>query len=171
METDSGGVRVSNGRGAPLEPHELEGAELEMAVGIVPVSILTSVWPKVCHWIDAALQTSAQHEYTPGIVYRELELGRMMLLAVHEPVSGRVHGAAVIARGTSHHGEYIGLVCCGGEGVTSWLHLMVESVKRIARESRAKRIVILGRPGWQKLLEEHGTRVHSLILVCDELGD
>lgn len=137
------------------------------AVSVVQAAALASVWPKVAHWIVAALEKTAAYELTPGMVYARLELGESFLLVVHRP-DGYLLGACVLDKRCDRRGlAWLNVAALGGDGAPEWLHLMVEAIKRICRESGHARVVILGRPGWAKWLHPHGVRRKSVVMTWD----
>jgi hypothetical protein len=136
----------------------------------VPRELVPRFWPMVRQWVAASLEHSVMHELHSDEVYWSCYEGSYLLLVMRS--SGQVRGCAVLAKSTDPQGRpYLGLICCGGERVEEWLSVLVAACKLVALEHGAREIVVMGRPGWQRLLKPHGLRLRGVILVLDLEGE
>lgn len=139
-------------------------------IGAVPVVQLDEVFPLVLPWIVAALDHAVSADMHPGLVWERIRSGDYLLLVVQS--GGQLKGAAVLNRGTTRQGRpYIGVVACGGVELEHWLDMLVSEVKRLARLAGGAQILILGRPGWSRVLAKHGTSIRAVVLACDDIAE
>jgi len=168
MQSQAAEVLGAQAMGAvPVEPVQ---RTLPYGVGAVAVQQLDAVFPLVLPWIIAALDHSVSADLHPGAVWERIRSGDYLLLAITN--GAKLCGAAVLNRGHTRQGRpFIGVVACGGEGVDGWLDVLVAEVKRIARVAGGAQVLILGRPGWSRLLAKHGTSIRAVVLACDDIGE
>lgn len=149
---------------------ELETVTREPAPGMVGIcarELLPDAWPLVREWLEAALMSAAQHEWTIADVCERVATGQDLLLLMGPP-DGRPVAAAVVTKSSNPHGlPYIGIVCCGGSHMETWLAPLLEACKAIARTEGAKEVVALGRPGWVKALKPLGIKHRASIFSVE----
>lgn len=58
----------------------------------------------------------------------------------------------------------VSVVSAGGSGTREWVHDMHDSLLRIAENLDARRLLIMGRPGWRRVMDRYGwSEVGTLI--------
>jgi hypothetical protein len=74
-------------------------------------------------------------------------------------------GVAVLDYSIDPRGEgYVLVACCGGERMPLWLGEFIRTVRTIAQERGARRVLMVGRRGWQPFLEQHGARLKCICM-------
>jgi hypothetical protein len=138
----------------------------QVEVCAVPADKVMLIWDRVQGWISDALEASVMHEMPIDEVYTGCRDGTYLMLVMR--VDGDWRGCAVLAQSSDPQGRpYLGLICCGGEGVHEWISILVTTCRLIAVQQGAREIVVMGRPGWRKLLQPFGLRVRAVVMVLD----
>jgi hypothetical protein len=73
----------------------------------------------------------------------------------------RIHAAAVTELRSANGRKFCTIVACGGEQRRHWLHLLAD-LESFARAEGCATVLILGRPGWRRVLPDY--RVKNIIL-------
>ncbi|MGL4650333.1 MAG: hypothetical protein ACRC1H_13075 [Caldilineaceae bacterium] len=131
---------------------------------------LDFVWPQVCDYLGAALAFSQQNEWSTEQLRERIASEEFVMAVAFE--GRRILGAVVFDMGTNPGGErYVCIVCCGGERMDSWLEGMLSTGRRIARAAGATRLVMMGRPGWARILKGYGIEVRAIVgsVAVDDL--
>ena len=111
------------------------------AVCVDPASVRL-VWPRVGGMVKRAIDRG----YTDwNCVEPNLLDGLWLLWLVWD--GKEIRGAAI----TSLVGDACEIVACAGYDVKSWLHLM-KDLEQFARNEGRKRMRIIGRQGWRRVL-------------------
>ena len=145
-------------------------ADPGLLFGLVePGPNLRAIWPRVVTFIAAALEHSLQHEWTTSEVYERIDRGQFLLAVVAR--DGDVIAGQVFEIGTDPGGQkYVAIVCSGGLDMFTWLPGMVALGKFLAVRADAKKVVILGRRGWARVLQRYGLKIHSVV-ACANVAD
>ena len=81
--------------------------------------------------------------------------GRMLLWLTFDGT--RVYSATVTQLSVSNGKKFCTIVACGGSEMSRWIHL-IERIEQFARDEGCASIVIIGRPGWKKILKQYNTK-------------
>jgi len=129
-----------------------------MIVEAVEPGTAAAIWPRVRDMIDMGY--AACDEIMPSDLVERIAIGRILLWAAIDEA-----GNIVAAMTTELVPMRSGLVCwmcqCGGDRMQDWKRFHVK-VEEYAREERCVRVVLKGRPGWERVLE--GYRVRNVTL-------
>ncbi len=110
------------------------------------------IWPKVSHWIKAALERGDMGTF--GSVEADTLAGRALLWVVwNEP---DIEGAAVTQIEKTESSKVCTIVACGGDGMRHWVHL-IGRLEDYARQQGCDCTRIAGRKGWQRMLPDYRT--------------
>lgn len=135
----------------------------EITFGLVKPDDLGAVWPMVDDYLERALSTSLQHEWTAAQLFWRCHSGEFVLGIVRS--GARVVGAVVFDSGTDPRGRrFVAIVCCGGVGMDAWLGGVVALGKKLAELASAERVVVVGRRGWERTLRAHGFDTQAVVL-------
>jgi hypothetical protein len=127
------------------------------------------VFTALAEQIEAALEHSAQHQWTLGELARRCAEGEFRMLASFEPGAGpeSILGCVVLSRNQRDDGRVtLAVVCCAGRCMEQWIDQAVEAGFEMARREGADEVVILGRPGWLRQLAKHGLRLRAVIAAA-----
>lgn len=118
---------------------------------------MREVWPLVAPMITAAMRRGGVGDAHP--VHDDLMSGRAQLWFAWD-------GQGIVAAAVTELGEAAGrkictIVACGGHGREGWLHL-IGGLEAFARAEGCMATRIIGRRGWQRVLE--GYRPKAVIL-------
>lgn len=150
--------------------------ERERQVALVPLGLLDVAWLRCREWIEAALAFSQQHQLSVDEVYARLADGEFLLLLMTGPdamardaAPTDVRACAVISREVSAQTgrPNIALICAGGAGLDSWIAPLYRAVCDLARAEGCDRVLIVGRPGWRRVLGRFGARHVGEIIVVE----
>jgi hypothetical protein len=142
-------------------------------VGVCNDEGLQVAWPRVREWIDAALAHSLQDALSLADVEQRLASREYLLVIVAEPAQGsdghQLTGAAVLSiERNLGRPSAVMVLACGGRRMDGWLGELVEAVRKIAIAAGVERIILIGRPGWQRVLK--GFKVeHRASVLCYSL--
>jgi hypothetical protein len=133
--------------------------ERQRTYHLAPGELFEEVWPLVEPWLAAAMAENRQHLMSTEDLADGIRTKDFGLLLMRDDAD-RISAAAVLSRGfrPSDHAPYVALMACGGSGLDAWLPDLVDTVKATGRAFGADEIMILGRPGWRKLLAPYGGR-------------
>jgi hypothetical protein len=130
----------------------LSGAATELLC--VDPDLIDKIWPHVKHFVKRAIERSMS-DYTLDYVYRKLLLGESLLWIEAE-------GKDILAAATT---EICGVldtnkrVCVittmGGKTSDMFLHHL-SKIEQYAREEKCELVRLYGRPGWARVLSDHG---------------
>lgn len=107
------------------------------------------MWPKVRHWIKAAMQRGDLDQFKP---VEDAVLNGHMLLWVacdEEP-----RAAAVTSFVDTDARRVLLIVACGGSDMDGWIPLLNE-IEDFARISGCDATRIIGREGWKRVLPDY----------------
>jgi hypothetical protein len=136
-------------------------------VGICAPEHFVQAWQISREWLEAALASNAQHEWTIEEVGERIMRGEWLLLLMG-PSEGLPVAAAVVCRNSNPLGvPYIGIVCCGGSQMETWLVPLLDACKVLARSEGCKEVVALGRVGWVKVLAPYGIKHRASIFSVE----
>ena len=109
-------------------------------------------WPKVSHWIKAALRR------TDLGLFSDLEAaalgGRAILWVAF--VDGVLQSAALTQIENSENSKSCSVLACGGEGENDWPQLLA-GIERYAKFFGCNCMRIAGRKGWARVLKNYKT--------------
>jgi hypothetical protein len=129
-----------------------------MIVEAVEPGTAAGLWPRVRDMIDMGF--AACDEIMPADMVERIASGLVLLWVAIDDA-----GNIVAAMTTELVPMRSGLVCwmcqCGGDRMQDWKQFHVK-VEQYAREERCVRVVLRGRPGWERVLE--GYRVRNVTL-------
>jgi hypothetical protein len=115
------------------------------------------IWPSVGHLIERALQRGG---VTPGLdIARRLADGTALLWLAWDGT--QIHAAAVTELTLRDGRRACTVMACGGRRRGLWLHLL-RDLEAYAVAEDCGAMLILGRPGWSRLLQDY--RVTSITL-------
>jgi len=139
---------------------------MEPTFGIVEAGpVLEALWPKCEPLVCEAMRYSASRDWTGGEVRARLQSGEWKLVTVD--LAGELIGVQIFGWGTDPLGRrYVGVVCCAGQDMQSWIGGMVKLGRDLAVMAGADRVVIQGRPGWARVLRGWGLKVQSISAVA-----
>jgi len=148
--------------GETVSEENLNGADIhprQSTYNLPPGELFEQVWPAIEPWLAAALAENRQHMFSTDDLadgIRSRDFGLLLMRNRDDKISA----AAVLSRGfrPSDHAPYVALMACGGSGLDDWLPDLVATVQATGRMIGADEIMILGRPGWRKLLAPYGGR-------------
>jgi hypothetical protein len=150
----------------------------EPQVAIVPPGLIDAAWPACRDWIEAALASTQQHEMSLDTVYERLQDREYLLLLMTSPgVVARdsglaeIRACAVVAISVSAQSgkSYLGLIGAGGRGAHEWVGPLYRALRDLAIAEGCDRVLVVGRPGWRRLLLPLGARHVGEIIVMDNL--
>jgi hypothetical protein len=132
---------------------------MSVIVAAIEPGTARSIWPRVSDMIDMGF--AACDEIMPVDLVERIGSGKVMLWVAIEEDSGNI----VAAMTTELVPMRSGLVCwmcqCGGDRMQDWKRFHIK-VEEYARAERCVRVVLKGRPGWERVLE--GYRVRNVTL-------
>lgn len=155
---------VASGVAAPAAPAEARGPVATAAA--VRTEHVAHFWPKVVEWLRRALAEAVQHELNIQDVYRRCLSGEslMVLLALGDDLTG----VAVLDYSVDPAGDgYVLVYACGGERMPLWIGELVKTCRAIAQERGARRVLMVGRKGWQPFLEAQGARLRCICMSLE----
>lgn len=127
----------------------------------VPKSLIDEVWPRVAHWIDAAIKRDRW--WTQDLLRRELKSNDNAALFLLIDKHG-FYGATIAKVEQNPTGEIeLQIPACGGREFSAWRHHL-EQIEEWARSKGATMSRIEGRLGWQRVLARDGYKRHAIIL-------
>ncbi len=122
-----------------------------IAVCVDP-ALVHLVWPRVSHWIKAALERGDMGTF--GSVESDVLAARALLWVVWNDPD--LEGAAVTQVGKTESSKVCTIVACGGGGMRTWVHL-IGTLEDYARDQGCDCVRIVGRKGWQRVLQDYAT--------------
>jgi hypothetical protein len=130
------------------------------------------VWPLVEPWLAEAMRHTQQHMMTTADLADGCRTNEYALLLMRAD-DGMIAAAAVIGRGTRPHDgvPYVCMMACGGSKMDDWLPELVATMKDIGRRIGAPEVMLLGRPGWRRVLLPHGARECATIVSVSTSED
>ena len=135
----------------------------EPRCGAVRAELVAHVWPRVSKWIRAALEDAVNENLNIQDVYRRLLSGEFLMLTI--AIGDELAGVAVLDYSIDPRGDgYVLVACCGGERMAVWIGEFVKTVRTIAKERGARRVLMVGRRGWRPILEQHGARLKCICM-------
>ena len=135
----------------------------EPSCAAVRVEQVPHVWPRVSKWIRWALDDAVNENLNIQDVYRRCLSGEFLMLTI--AIGDELAGVAVLDYSIDPRGDgYVLVACCGGERMPVWLGEFIKSVRAIAQERGARRVLMVGRRGWQHYLEKHGARLKCICM-------
>ena len=119
----------------------------------VPVDMVTTVWPKIVQWVDAACRRG-DRTWTPQDALELCEAGKAGLWLVIDG-DRRCRGFGVTAIETWPDRSKVGVVVMSG-GVTGrqWIPL-IHDLEEWARAHGARAMIVRGRRGWLRVLDKY----------------
>ncbi len=122
-----------------------------IAVCVDP-ALVHLVWPRVSHWIKAALERGDMGTF--GSVESDVLAARALLWVVWNDPD--LEGAAVTQVEKFESSKVCTIAACGGGGMRTWVHL-IETLEDYARQQGCNCVRIVGRKGWQRVLKDYAT--------------
>ena len=123
-------------------------------------------WPKVADWLRAALAEAVHHELNIQDVYRRCKCGDSLMLAI--ALGDDLCGVGVLDYSVDPKGDgYVLVYACGGESMPQWIGLFMDTCKTIALERGARRVLMVGRRGWQPFLEARGAKLRCICMSME----
>jgi hypothetical protein len=121
------------------------------------------LWPRVGKWVRWALDDAVNENLNIQDVYRRCLSGEFLMVTMQ--IGDELAGVAVLDYSIDPRGEgYVLVACCGGERMPLWIGEFIATVRRIANERGARRVLMVGRRGWQPILEQHGARLKCICM-------
>ena len=155
VHADLNGARVTR---VPIEQ--------EPRISAVDVGHVGYYWPKVVDWLRAALAEAVHHELNIQDVYRRCKSGDSLMVVV--ALGDQLCGVGVLDYSVDPKGDgYVLVYACGGERMPQWIGLFVATCRTIALERGARRVLMVGRRGWQPFLEAHGARLRCICMSLE----
>jgi hypothetical protein len=122
-------------------------------VSLVPAQYIDTCWEK----IEAFIAKAAEYtygRYTVGNIYDLVMEGDYQLWIAYD---GKDFKGAVVTNIINYpQRKLLGMQFCGGEELSTWKDLMLDLLKRFARDSGCEGIESTGRPGWAKVFQNDG---------------
>jgi hypothetical protein len=152
---------------------ELNGAteirvpiEQEPSICAVQAQHVDSLWHRVAGWLTAALAEAVNNELSVQEVYRRCKGGDSLMLLIS--IGEQLCGVAVLDYSVDPKGEgYVLVYACGGVRMPQWIGLFVSTCRTIAQERGARRLLMVGRKGWQPFLEAQGARLRCICMSME----
>lgn len=139
---------------------------MEPTAAAVRVEHVGYFWPKVVDWIRASLAEAVHHELNVQDVYRRCKSGDslMVLLAI----GPQLCGVAVLDYSVDPKGDgYVLVYACGGTRMSEWIAEFCKACRAIALERGARRVLMVGRRGWQPFLEAQGAKLRCICMQME----
>jgi len=128
-------------------------------------AVLALKGEKVRAWIEASLEYSGI-----GIAYERMLEGttRGLYLVGLVRVDGELRAVLVLESLLigGPVGKVVSVLIAGGDGMKEWISTLADAVKLAARTVGAQKIVVIGRPGWQRILEAEGLIKTGVVMEC-----
>ena len=106
-------------------------------------------------WIRAALEHAVNESLNIQDVYRRMLSGEFLLVTM--AIGDELTAVAVLDYAIDPRGDgYVLVLACGGERMPEWIGEFFKTVRAIAQERGARRVLMVGRRGWQPYLETAG---------------
>jgi hypothetical protein len=127
--------------------------------------LFPAVWAIAEPWLREALAMNRQHLVTSQDLRLGIEAGDYGLFLMRNR-GDMIAAAAVVSFGQrpSDGGPYLALMACGGSGLEDWISDLVSNLKRVGRAAGCDEVMVLGRPGWRRVLAPYGAEEVSTIL-------
>lgn len=124
----------------------------------VPVSDFSIVKPMVEHWIEEAANSSAY--FTPNDVWEAMnsKAAQMWLAWTDKPES-----VCITQLENTSKGKFCRIWIMVGQNMETWVALMPE-LEAWARREGCTMMRHEARPGWSKILKQHGYRTPHVVL-------
>lgn len=118
-------------------------------------ALVSQLWPHVSHLIRRAMQRGNMGLFGP--VESDVLAGRALLWLAADGVD--IRAAAVTQIEHTETRKFCTIVACGGAHMRNWLHL-IKGIEEFARAEGCDATRIIGRKGWQRMLNDYrATRV------------
>ena len=124
----------------------------------MPPKDIGFVRPMVSGWIDEAAQSSSY--FTADEVWRQIETGHAQLWLVW---SDGPQAVCVTQLDSTSKGKHCRIWIMVGKGMDGWGHLINE-LEQWARREGCNMMRHEARPGWSKMLKQHGYHMPHVIL-------
>lgn len=121
----------------------------EVQLCAVDPTLLWQIWPIAAPYIEKAFKRN--DHMMPDALLHELRAGEKILWIASD--GERVYGAIVTGIFQMNTGKLCKMLDCGGEEMPQWLHLRA-TIEEYAKAEGCDRLLIEGRPGWQRLFPE-----------------
>ena len=115
----------------------------------VPPDRAAEYWHAVNSLIRPALVNSLTDF---DMVARAVCNGEMLLWLTWDGT--RIYSATVTQLSVSNGKRFCTIVACGGSEMSRWIHL-IDKIEQFATDEGCASIVIIGRPGWQKVMNNY----------------
>lgn len=109
-----------------------------------------AVWPHVSHFIQQAIdKTSGNFELDDILALIEEKKAQLFIVKDDELLSAWV---TTIENSPSH--KWIRVMWAGGKDMDRWLHFR-ESIEQWAKSIGCEKMIVAGRPGWERKLNDY----------------
>ena len=108
----------------------------------------------VTPWL-AGLERACEYELfdlTVPIIVERVAAGDLLALRIDR------YGLAVLQLIPAKAGKTLTVVAITGVEPKRWLQALVDFLDRLAKDQDCQQVLVWGRPGWQRLLKQHGYR-------------
>jgi hypothetical protein len=113
-------------------------------------------WPKVATWLDTAY--GKNDIPMPETMRDDLLQGfKQLWVAWEPPPANQIIGAALTRLARMRSGLHCEIVACAGHEVERWVD-GIALIEAWAKIEGCKKVTIVGRPGWMKLLRNYRQR-------------
>jgi hypothetical protein len=149
-----------------------EGVEIRVPISeeprasVVRVEDLNFYWPRVVEWLRRALAEAVHHELNIQDIYRRCRAGDSLMVVM--AIGQELCGVAVLDYSVDPKGDgYVLVYACGGERMPQWIGLFVKTCRAIALDRGARRLLMVGRKGWQPFLQAQGARLRCICMSME----
>lgn len=128
-------------------------------VEAVEPGLASSIWPRVRDMIDIGY--SAGDDLMPADMLERIRYGQVVLWVAIENPDGNILAAMTTELVPMRSGLVCWMCQCGGDRLQDWSRFHVK-VEEYAKAEGCGRVVLRGRPGWQRVLEGYTVRTVQL---------
>jgi hypothetical protein len=129
-----------------------EVMERVQASVVLPEHIL-SVWPKIAHYIEAAIKHTHGRYETEDVLDSILDGSHLLWIAFEGP---HIKGAVVSNFLYYPRKKLLGCPFVAGEDFSAWKNQMLELLQRWAKDNECDAIESTARLGWARVFKEDG---------------
>ena len=120
-----------------------------MAVSLVPVANIDSIWPHVRAGFEKATLITGG-DLSTGDLWVSCRSGSAFLIIAH---TDAIQGASIWRPDTWATGRKLRCMALYGDGMDSWIEDMRDMAANIAKDCGATSLVAEGRPGWERIFK------------------
>jgi len=138
-----------------------------MKMSLIPREHVPKIWDKVSGFLDSS-SDSVRQRYDIVDMFEACLTGHLVLWVVFDEESDN----EIMAAMTTNVIRYprftaLGVTHMGGDGVTKFQDLVMDTLSKYARDSGFTSIEISGRDGWERICKKYGFEKTMTVIELD----